>query len=290
MRIAIVVRILWSAGTQKFAIEQAKYLAEAGHEVQIIFLRKAKSGDVYNDLLQGLKYKVLTDKNNSIFVPIYDLLTGIFMHDRKGEGRVDYNLISKFPRFAGNNFDLIICQDQWAGLAGYYTWKRYGIPYYVIIHEMVNDLPLVRGVKRILVKFALHYQKIILLKAEKIFSLTQKVAETVVSFYSKYGLECIVNFPGLVNRGFVDYKEKTDTIALVSYWNEVKFPEMYIDVFERLKGYDFLMIGNWISESYREYFISKLKERGVLERVSFLSNLDEDKKNLIVSFRFVTTQ
>lgn len=283
MRIGIVVRILWSAGTQKFAILQAKALAEAGHEVEIIFLRKSKSGYVFDDLLKGVNYKVLSKGNNSLFVPLFDWITGIFMSNRKGGGRVDYNLIRRFPKYARSNYDLIICQDQFAGLAGYYTWKKYSTPYFVVIHERVNKFPWVTGIRRIMVLFALHYQKIVLLNARKVFSLTQKVADTVTDMYSPYNLKCIHDFPGLTPKNFIDYSEKLNTIALVSYWNEVKFPDMYINLFENADNYSFLMIGNWISESYRDYFISKLKEHGVFERVSFLTGLSESEKDLTIS-------
>ena len=84
MRIAIVVRILWSAGTQKFAILQAKALAKAGHSVEIIFLRKTTNGNVYDDLLKDMNYKILSERNGSLFVPIFDWITGIFMSNRKG--------------------------------------------------------------------------------------------------------------------------------------------------------------------------------------------------------------
>jgi len=283
MKIGIVVRILWPAGTQKFAILQAKALTDAGHDVEVIFLRKTKNGNVYDDILKDLNYKVLTEENRSLLVPIYDWITGIFMSNRKGDGRVDYNLIRMFPNFAKNRYDLIICQDQWAGLAGYYTWKKYKTPYYVIIHERVNEFYWVKGIRRVLVWFALHYQKIILINAIKVLSETKKVAVSVNEMYSKYNIKCIYNFPGLLEKKITDYSEKLNTVSIIGNWNEVKFPEIYIDLFDSLTNYTFLMIGNWISESYRDYFISKLKERNVFERVKFISGLSETEKDQIIS-------
>ena len=43
------------------------------------------------------------------------------------------------------------------------------------------------------------------------------------------------------------------------------------------------MIGNWISESYKNSFISKIKERGVFEKVTFLSGISESEKNQEIS-------
>jgi glycosyltransferase involved in cell wall biosynthesis len=154
---------------------------------------------------------------------------------------------------------------------------------FVIIHERVNKIPWVTGVRRIMAWFALHYQKVVLLKAAKVLSMTRKVADTVNDMYSKYNINCVYDFPGLDNKTFTVYSEKSNNIALVSYWNEVKFPEMYIDLFERLDNYTFLMIGNWISDSYRDYFIKKLKDRGVFEKVRFISGLSESEKDRIIS-------
>ena len=158
MKICILVRILWSAGTQKFAISEAKALQSMGHDVELVFLRRTVKGNVYDDLLKDIKVFVLSERNESTFVPLYDYITGVFMSNRKGEGRVDYNLIKKFPSFAKDRgYDLIICQDLFAGLAGYYNWKKYGTDYLVIIHEIVNDFPWVRGWKRAFAILALNY-------------------------------------------------------------------------------------------------------------------------------------
>ena len=100
MKIAILVRILWSAGTQKIAIQEARTLTQMGCDVELIFLRRSKSGEVYGDLLKNINYRVLSENNKSVLVPIYDFITGIFMSSRKGEGRIDYNLIRGFPSLA----------------------------------------------------------------------------------------------------------------------------------------------------------------------------------------------
>ncbi len=283
MKIAILVRILWSAGTQKFAIEETRALSEMGHDVELIFLRKSESGDVYSDLLKGLKYRIITAENRSPFVWFYDFITGIFMENRKGEGRVDYNLIRMFPSIVKDSFDLIICQDQWAGLAGYYTKKKYGTEYEVILHERVNDIPWVGGFKRILVRLALNYQKKVLLNAKKVLAVTIKVAESAESFYKKYNLKVVPNLMGLRELPFRKYSMKDNTIALVSFWSEIKAPDLYIDLFQKLEGYTILMIGNWTSETYKTSYYNKIKEAGVSKKIHFLQNLPETEKNDLIS-------
>lgn len=283
MKIAVLVRILWSAGTQKFAIEQAKALSDFGHNVDLIFIRRGKNGNVYDDMLNDVNYRVLYESNRSVFVPLFDFITGIFMKNRKGDGRVDYNLIRHFPSVARDRYDLVICQDQWAGLAGYYTKKKFGTPYFVVIHERVNEMPWVNGIKRILALLALRYQRKILLGASKVLTETNRVALTVEEYYSKYALKAIRDFPGIISKEFVPFSEKNNTIVLVSYWNKVKFPELYLNVFSKIDDFKFIMIGNWISEAYRKEYMEKLAEHKLTSRVTLISGLSEVEKNNIIA-------
>lgn len=282
MKIGIVVRILWSAGTQKFAIEQARALQEEGHHVTIIFLRNTKSGDVYAPLLDGLDYKIMTQNNSSRFVWLYDFLTGIFMPTRKGEGRVDYNLLRRLPRYVRDmNFDYIICQDQWAGLGGYYCKKKQGIRYAVVFHEQVNNFPWVKGFKRFFVYMALRWQKKIVMNADRIFTMTEAVAKTINDFY-KGEIEVVEIFPGLKNNVVHNYLEKKNQIVLISYWNEVKIPEAYIPIFKGINGYKFVIAGNWISSDYMNKFIDKLTSEGAFDKVTFQSNMSEGEKTKLL--------
>ena len=284
MKIAILVRILWSAGTQKIAIQETRTLSDMGLDVELIFLRRTKSGEVYRNLLKGVKYRIFSEENKSVLVPLYDFITGIFMSNKKGEGRIDYNLIRAFPSLAKNNvYDLIICQDQWAGLAGYYSWKKYGINYVVMLHEQINEMPWVTGFNRILAKIALRYQRNVLTHAKRVFAVTKKIAATAADFYKKSNLTIVDNLPGLEIKPFLNYSEKSNSILLISFWNETKFPEIYLDLFKKVKGYKFIMIGNWISDAYRETFIGKLKILDVFEKVKFIDKLSESEKNEIIA-------
>ena len=99
MKIVILVRILWSAGAQKIAINEAIELKRQGHDVDLIFLRREKTWKVYEDLLLKINYRVISEGKSSIFSGFYSFITGLFLPDRKGEGRIDYDLLKKFPKF-----------------------------------------------------------------------------------------------------------------------------------------------------------------------------------------------
>ena len=115
---------------------------------------------------------------------------------------------------AKDRYDLIICLDEWTGLAGYYTRKKFGRPYFVIIREKINEMPWVKGINRILALLALRYQRKILLGACKVITLTRKVALTVKEFYSRYDLEAVKDFPGIISKEFVPFSEKATLSSL----------------------------------------------------------------------------
>ena len=108
-----------------------------GHDVLLVFLRGRVIKE-YEEILQGVKYDIMSETGDSFFSPIYEYITRKFSPDRGQESRVDYNLIRTFPgHLKGKGADYLICHDQFSGLAGYYAHRKYGINYSVFIHERV---------------------------------------------------------------------------------------------------------------------------------------------------------
>lgn len=145
----------------------------------------------------------------------------------------------------------------------------------------------VKGISRILVYFALRYQRKVLLSANKVLTLIKSVSLTVEKFYLKYYLKTISDFPGINLKEFVPFSEKNNTLVLVSYWNEVKVPKLYPNVFKKIKDFKFIMVGNWISEAYRKKYTEKLAKNNRVYRVTLISELsDAEKNNAIESSKF----
>lgn len=286
MKIAILVRILWTAGTQKIAIMEAKTLMEMGHDVKLYFLRGTEKGKIYLEIMKDINYEILTWENYSFFRPLYDFVTGIFMPDRIGEGRVDYNLIRKFPNhIRKENFNLLICHDQFSGLAGYYSKKKFKLNYVVYIHERLNDYPWIKGFfKRLLAITAMKYQNKILKNAHKVFGVTDKVAVSVKEYY---GVNAESNLPGLSKRSIVPYDCRRKNIVLLSYWSDVKKPLSYIPFIREVDGYRFVMIGSWISSKLKEIFINEIQKNRIMEKIILLENVrEEDKYDYIAKAKF----
>lgn len=277
MKIVVLVRILWTAGTSRIAIHQARALAELGHDVEIVFIRSTSGGDLYRELLRGLAYRVLNSDNDSIFVPVYDWLTGVFMPSRVGAGRLDYNLIrGAWRQLRGQTIDLIVCHDQWGGLAGYLAKRHLGVPYCVYMHEKVTDYPWVKGpIRSQLARLASWYERSILKSASAVFGVTDRVAATIEK---KHGIKTIGLLPGLEWKGSEGNKPEAGSLVALSYWSDVKRPEGYLDFIEKLPNFRLKMLGNWIAPDFKAAFEIQLEKRGLKERVRIIDSLSESAK------------
>ena len=281
MKIGIVVRILWPAGTQFISINEARELQSLGHDVTLFFLRGTEKGKIYMELLKDINYKVLTWKNDSRIVKLYDLITGVFLESRKGDGRVDYNLVHDFYKIiSGQHFDLLICHDQWAGVAGFYSLKKLGIKYIVYIHERVNNYPTMKGlVKRVLVNIILRYQYKILKNAINIYGVTEKVSNSVTNLYN---LKSSANVPGMEQYPFGKYSGKKNIITSLSHWSDVKHPEKYLNLISKMPNFKFLFLGTWTSQSYKESFLKKAKELNVSKNIELFEQISQQEKSTIL--------
>ena len=271
-KIIILVRILWTAGAPKKAIREAKELSNLGHDVKLIFLRKSETLKGYVDLLKDVNYEIVTNHNESILVPVYDYLTGFFAPDRKGEGRLDYNLLRLFPKYISKNLpDYIICHDQFSGLAGYYAKKRFNIPYSVLVHERVDS-----DKNGILKKFLYYYMRRVFSNACSIIASTEKIADSV---RDQYHIDCSTNYQGFDKSEFTLYSNKSNVLMAVSMWDAGRKPITYLDVIEKIPSYKLYMVGNWRSEELYEYFCSEIRKRNLNEKVVMFRNISEKELN-----------
>lgn len=269
MRITILVRILWTAGAQRIAIHEAQTLRDLGHEVDLVFLRKSTGLTGYEDILSKVQHTVYSEAQDSPLTPLFSRLTGRFMPSRAGEGRADLNLIWSFPAsLRRRKVDLLVCHDELSGVAGYLANKRFGIPYEVVIHERVSNMPWVRP--RILARAASACVRIVLRSAQSVFGITDSVSESVRKLYH---VPVKTAFPGLEANPAPGFDKRSKRIISSSLWSDVKRPFDYIPIMAALPEYQFEFLGNWISQDYRLTFLRRLAELGLDKRVALLSSL-----------------
>ena len=273
MNIVILVRILWTGGSQKIAIKEAEILGKLGHNVRIVFLRESLKLGGYYDLLRDVKYEIVC-KNTPIshFSFVYDFITSLFMKDRKGEGRVDFDLIRGFPGILKESIvDLVVCHDQYAGMAGFFAKKKLGIPYVVVMHERVKKYQV-----RILGPLANYVEKMVLKQANSVISLTEKIGISIKELYGLRSSLCSIGITPIISLGF---KEKKNYIISASMWDEGRKPDVYLDIIKKLPDYIYLHVGNWRSETLYQSFLQDIRKRKLDAKVKVIRNIKEDELN-----------
>lgn len=273
MKIVILVRILWSAGAQKIAINEAIEFKRQGHDVDLIFLRRGKTWKVYADLLLRVNYRVISEGRSSIFTGIYSFITGLFLPNRKGEGRIDYDLLRKFPKFiAGTKVDKIICHDEWAGIAGKAAKKKLNIPYEVFLHERLGELNL-----PIFGKMAERYRMKLLSNASRVYSVSEKISKDT---FDRFSIKSIPDPPGFEELNNISFGNKINRIVSVSMWDSGRDPFFFIKLEKVLCNYEILLLGNWRSREYYDFFKRSLPEN---TRIKIKINISEREKLSLIS-------
>ncbi len=267
MRICILVRIFWTAGAQKIAISEAKTLQSMGHSVKLIFLR-GKLNKEYADLLEGVSYVILSETGRSLLTPLYRYISSKFMPDRKGEGRIDYNMIRAFPHNIGRNmFDLILCHDQWAGLGGYYANRNLGTKYSVVIHEK-----LIKFKVPILGKLATIYERKVLSNATTVYAVSNKIVENIKN---AYGISSVLLVPGINKAIITPFVNRRNQLLTVSFWDGGRYPEIYLNIIDKLEEFNLVIAGNWRDSYLKEQLLEKIKVKGLKTRVRVIESLTE---------------
>ena len=272
MKIMILVRILWSAGAQKIAIKETIELRKQGYTVDLIFLRRGNTWTAYEELLTNTNYRVISEGKSSIFTGLYSFITGLFMKDRKGDGRIDFDLLRKFPKFIENSRpDKVICHDEWAGIAGYYAKKRLEIPYEVFLHERLGKLKV-----PIFGRMAERYRIRILKNATRVYSVTDKIAKDTIQ---RFDINVLPDPPGFDLLGEADPSHKLNRIVSVSMWDIGRNPFFFIQLEKYLDDYEILLLGNWRDNDYYESFIKSIPNDS---KIRIKTNVSEMEKNLLI--------
>ena len=148
--INIVLRILWTGGVTRVALEEARNIPGS----KLIAYRRART----NYDLTNVDLQVLFEGNKPN--PLFRLITSVYAGHRGSEATVDLDRVIKAK-------DLIkgpsLFHDQFAGLTGYLRWRKYGEDYAVYIHETSLDNEGVKwALPKLLEREVLKHSKLIL--------------------------------------------------------------------------------------------------------------------------------
>ena len=233
--INIVLRILWTGGVTRIALEEARNIPGS----KLIVYRRARTNyDLSNVNLQVL---FEGEKPN----PIFWLITSIYAGQRGREATVDLDRVIKAR-------DLIrgpaLFHDQFGGLTGYLRWRKYGEDYAVYIHETSLDN---EGFKWVLPKLL---EKEILSHSKLILTNSKWNAEIL----SSNGFRAEVVYPGCYPVEKINIDREKIVLA-VSLWDEWRRPQIYGEIAKRIKG-KLIMAGSWARRDTMEAFMRQYKD------------------------------
>ncbi|BDC17453.1 hypothetical protein HS5_03430 [Acidianus sp. HS-5] len=198
----IVLRILWTGGVTRVALEEARNIPGS----KLIVYRKART---YYDL-SNVNLQVLFEGKSKA---IYRFITSIYAGHRGEEATVDLDRIIKAK-------DLIkgpsLFHDQFAGLTGYLRWRKYKEDYAVYIHETSLDS---QGIKWALPRYL---EKKILSHSKLIITNSKWNAQIL----SSHGFKSEVVYPGCYPKEKINL-EREKIVVAVSLWDEGRKPEIY---------------------------------------------------------------
>ncbi|AAK41978.1 glycosyltransferase family 4 protein [Saccharolobus solfataricus] len=227
----IVLRILWTGGVTRVALEEARNIPGS----KLIVYRRART---YYDL-SNVNLQVLFEGKSKA---IYRFITSIYAGHRGDEATVDLDRIIKAR-------DLIkgpaLFHDQFSGLTGYLRWRKYKEDYGVYIHETSLDS---RSVKWFLPRYL---EKIVLSHSRVIITNSRWNAEIL----SSHGFKAEVVYPGCYPKERINLDRERIVLA-VSLWDEGRRPEIYGEIAKRIKG-KLIMAGSWARKDTLEEFKRK---------------------------------
>ena len=79
IKVLILLRVLWTAGAQRIAVNEYRHLEKLGYDPKLVFLR-AHTAKGYEDLLKGVSYEVVRESGEGLLMwtPVFRHIFGLF--------------------------------------------------------------------------------------------------------------------------------------------------------------------------------------------------------------------
>lgn len=278
MKIGYITRLLSKQGAPRTAVLTCIQFNRLGLDSIPIFVRMSDGLDTYSDLLKETEYLALYKRNHKgPFTWLYDFISGLFMHDRKGDLRIDFDLLkSSYRLIQDSGFTYIVCQNRWAGIAGYYIYKKLQIPYSVLIQEKLHiyDHRLIEKydesrasqyllgfVRKLAGKLISSLESKVLENAIVIFATSKVIQKSIIEKYPSLKDKIVLNYRGLdlpFSIKKVYFGDRLDRIIIDSQWDTGRRPEKYLEIAKQLEEYKFLITGGWRDIKLKDQMLSTI--------------------------------
>lgn len=248
LRVAYVCRVLWDGGVQRVAIAQTEALRSGGIPCDLFFLRAA-SVHTYA-LPTGTRIlEEPGERPRSTARGLARSITGLFARHRGPEASVDLDLLWRI-RGELRSYDVVVYNDQYAGVLGAYLRLTRGQPYLLLLHELYPAESV--GV-RSLRPLAHLLDWLMLLLAPRIMVFSPELQRRIERDFSGRTFRGAYGTPPAVELVPATARERRRVLSL-TVWDRGRHPESILALARLRPEFRFIVAGQWADSEHRREF------------------------------------
>ncbi|MBI3486286.1 glycosyltransferase [Candidatus Daviesbacteria bacterium] len=281
LKIGILIDQLVPGGVQKSAIEEARNLKKAGHQVTIFVLVRFNYDYQYQDLTRNLKVVFLSDYNPWLFkkplkIPYFAFLTTLHIINPFFVHR--YTILK--------DLDFIISHGTTTCITAAAISRRLNVAYLAFIWDpMIYILEKVYSPTPL--KLFLPLIELLVRAYESSFLISAALVATPSLVHKEfimkeYNINPLIIHPGCFP-AYSPIKKQSKLILGYTRWELAKNPELFIWLAQNLPQANFLIAGEWTNPKEEEYFRKLVVKNNLTGQISLLSPITKADLKKIAS-------
>ncbi|HZY69751.1 MAG TPA: glycosyltransferase family 4 protein [Thermoplasmata archaeon] len=271
LRVAILIRSLWPGGFARIAIEESAALnASEPDRATLIGFATRENGYRFDDLIRSRGVRVRLVQFRPTFRRVLRrLLLPLVPTIRDEESSVPLVEIVWWALFNREPYDILLCEDQFVGIAGVVRSVLRSQPYALLVAEPISDVEGVRALRvgrnralaRALSRILYRAESRILRSARELLFVSTRTERLVRErFDLRVPPRTAVLHPGCeVDTSPPRAPANPPFLLCASKWDLGRRPETAIAI-ARLTGIRCVLAGSWAARSEETRFRSKILE------------------------------
>jgi glycosyltransferase involved in cell wall biosynthesis len=250
MRVLNLCRVLWNGGVQRAAIAQTLALRARGHTCDLLFLRAVDQTDYV--LPTGTRILCRPgEQGRPTLASLSVAVTFWFAGHRGVDASVDLDLLWKARTLLGQ-YDVVIYNDQYAGLLG--AWARLSRrqPFVVMFHEFYPRVSTGWG-GALLRALADGLDVATILGAPALVATSKRVLDHIDRIAPGRAFLARLGAPSPERQVPMEARDRHSVFS-ITVWDRGRHPELFLDLARELPQFEFIMAGIWADPTYLSEF------------------------------------
>lgn len=264
-------KLLIPSGMVRWSAGWSKGLSDVGNQVEMIFLREARSAHQVRGLLSGLHFSsylsgTIARLSEAVGSPFVRLGAGESFEIDSSPDPITWALAPIIGKW-NKKFDLVIASEEFTGLAALAANLLNGTPYILFFQEAIaEDEP--SWLSLLLRPWRLAVSR----RAVLCVGVTTRVA---ASYQRTLGIEVKV-IPHGCNPAPWIFTSKQAFVLADTRWTPVRDPDFLLDVAELTHFVKFVVAGSFPSHAAQARFQQEISQRNLCNRVQLVTGLAEE--------------